>query len=74
MTPKQAIDLNVEVSELMDENRKLKREKPKPKRNIRFEIKSYYSEELGRIIEGEVSAELKGREFGPKLRAHILYL
>ena len=44
------------------------------RRNIRFTIKRYFSKELGRIIEGEVPVEFKGSEFGPKLRAHILYL
>lgn len=44
------------------------------RRNIRFTSKRYYSKELGRVIEGEVPAEFKGSEFGPKLRAHILYL
>lgn len=44
------------------------------RRNIRFTIKRYYSEELGRVIEGEVPVDFKGSEFGPKLRAHILYL
>lgn len=44
------------------------------RRNICFEIKRYWSESLGRSIEGEIPAEFKGSEFGPQLRSHILYL
>ncbi len=44
------------------------------RRNIKFSIKRYYSESLSRVIEGEIPSGFKGHQFGPKLRAHILYL
>lgn len=43
------------------------------RRNIKFIIKRYYSKELGKVIEGQVPEEFKGREFGPQLISFILY-
>jgi hypothetical protein len=43
------------------------------RRNIRFNIKRYYSPGLGKTFEGEIPSEYKGREFGPKLISFILY-
>ena len=43
------------------------------RRNIKFVIKRYYSKELGKVIEGEIPSEFKGSEFGPQLKAFILY-
>ncbi len=43
------------------------------RRNIKFKIKRYYSRELGKVFEGEVPEEFKGREFGPQLISFILY-
>ncbi|MDA9189495.1 transposase [bacterium] len=41
--------------------------------NIRFTIKRYYSKELGKVLEGEIPLEYKGKEFGPELRSFVLY-
>jgi hypothetical protein len=43
------------------------------RRNIEFIISRYWSEELGKVIEGKVPDEFKGREFGPQLRSFIIY-
>lgn len=43
------------------------------RRNIAFWISRYWSEELGKVIEGEIPAEFRGRQFGPMLRSFILY-
>ena len=37
------------------------------RRNIEFVISRYWSEELGKVIEGKVPDEFKGSEFGPQL-------
>jgi hypothetical protein len=44
------------------------------RKNIKFVINRYWSEELGKVIEGEVPNEFKGFEFGPMLRSFIIYL
>jgi uncharacterized small protein (DUF1192 family) len=41
--------------------------------NIEFTISRYWSEELGKVIEGKIPDEFKGREFGPSLRSFIIY-
>lgn len=41
--------------------------------NIEFTINRYWSEELGRVIEGKIPDEFKGSEFGPTLRSFIIY-
>lgn len=41
--------------------------------NIEFTINRYWSDELGRAIEGKIPDEFKGSEFGPSLRSFILY-
>jgi hypothetical protein len=43
------------------------------RRNIRFWISRYWSQELGKVIEGEIPSEYKGSQFGPTLRSFILY-
>ena len=44
------------------------------KRNkIEFTINRYWSDELGRVIEGKIPDEFKGSEFGPQLRSFIIY-
>lgn len=43
------------------------------RRNIRFKLKRYYSKSEGKIFEGEIPEEFKGREFGPQLISFILY-
>lgn len=43
------------------------------RRNIKFIISRYYSKELGRVIEGEIPDEFKGREFGPQLISFVIY-
>lgn len=41
--------------------------------NIEFTIKRYWSDELGKFIEGKIPDEFKGSEFGPALRSFIIY-
>lgn len=41
--------------------------------NIQFVINRYWSNELGRTIEGEIPPEFKGNQFGPTLRSFIIY-
>lgn len=41
--------------------------------NIEFTINRYWSDELGRVIEGKIPDEFKGSEFGPSLRSFIIY-
>lgn len=41
--------------------------------NIEFTINRYWSDELGRVIEGKIPDEFKGSEFGPTLRSFMLY-
>lgn len=41
--------------------------------NIEFTISRYWSEELGKVIEGKIPDEFKGSEFGPSLRSFIIY-
>lgn len=41
--------------------------------NIEFTINRYWSEELGKVIEGKIPDEFKGSEFGPSLRSFIIY-
>lgn len=41
--------------------------------NIEFTINRYWSDELGRVIEGKIPDQFKGSEFGPALRSFILY-
>lgn len=43
------------------------------RKNIEFLISRYYSQELGKVIEGEIPPEFKGHQFGPQLRSFILY-
>lgn len=43
------------------------------RRNIEFWISRYWSDELGKMIEGEIPTEFKGSQFGPGLRSFILY-
>lgn len=43
------------------------------RRNIKFVIRRYYSKVLGKVIEGKIPDEFKGREFGPQLISFILY-
>jgi len=43
------------------------------RRNIKFVISRYWSEELGKVIEGKIPDEFKGSEFGPQLRSFIIY-
>jgi hypothetical protein len=43
------------------------------RRNIEFIISRYWSNELGKVIEGKVPDEFKGSEFGPQLRSFIIY-
>ena len=43
------------------------------RRNIEFWINRYCSDELGKVIEGEIPEEFKGSQFGPTLRSFILY-
>lgn len=43
------------------------------RRNIEFVISRYWSEELGKVIEGKLPDEFKGSEFGPQLRSFIIY-
>lgn len=43
------------------------------RRNIRFKIRRYYSQELGKVFEGNIPDEYKDNEFGPQLRSFILY-
>ena len=44
------------------------------RKNIRFVIKRYWSEEQGKVIEGEIPEKYKGSEFGPLLKSFIIYL
>jgi hypothetical protein len=41
--------------------------------NIEFTINRYWSEELGKVIEGKIPDEFKGSEFGLSLRSFIIY-
>lgn len=41
--------------------------------NIEFTISRYWSDELGKVIEGKIPDEFKGSEFGPSLRSFIIY-
>jgi uncharacterized small protein (DUF1192 family) len=41
--------------------------------NIEFTINRYWSDELGKVIEGKIPDEFKGSEFGPSLRSFIIY-
>jgi FtsZ-binding cell division protein ZapB len=41
--------------------------------NIEFTINRYWSDELGKVIEGQVPEQFKGSEFGPSLRSFIIY-
>ena len=41
--------------------------------NIEFTINRYWSEELGKVIEGKIPDEFKGSEFGPSLRSFTIY-
>ncbi len=41
--------------------------------NLQFVINRYWSNELGKIIEGEIPLEFKGSQFGPTLRSFIIY-
>jgi uncharacterized small protein (DUF1192 family) len=41
--------------------------------NIEFTINRYWSDDLGRVIEGKIPDEFKGNEFGPTLRSFIIY-
>jgi uncharacterized small protein (DUF1192 family) len=41
--------------------------------NIEFTINRYWSDELGKVIEGKMPDEFKGSEFGPSLRSFIIY-
>ena len=43
------------------------------RRNIRFKLKRYYSKSLGKVFEGQIPEEFKGREFGPQLISFIMY-
>lgn len=43
------------------------------RRNIQFVINRYWSDELGKVIEGKIPDEFKGSEFGPTLRSFIMY-
>jgi uncharacterized small protein (DUF1192 family) len=43
------------------------------RRNLKFVIKRYYSKILGKVFEGQVPQEFKGREFGPQLISFVLY-
>jgi hypothetical protein len=43
------------------------------RKNIKFIIKRYWSDELGRVIEKEIPAEFKGNQFGPQLRSFLIY-
>lgn len=43
------------------------------RRNIKFKLKRYYSKSLGKVFEGQVPDEFKGREFGPQLISFIMY-
>jgi hypothetical protein len=43
------------------------------RRNIKFVIHRYWSNNLGRVIEGEVPQAFKGSEFGPQLRTFVNY-
>jgi hypothetical protein len=43
------------------------------RRNIRFRLKRYYSKSLGKVFEGQIPEEFKGREFGPQLISFIMY-
>lgn len=43
------------------------------RRNIKFVMKRYYSKSLGKVLEGQIPEEFKGREFGPQLISFILY-
>lgn len=43
------------------------------RRNIQFTINRYWSDELGKVIEGKIPDEFKGSEFGPTLRSFIIY-
>ena len=43
------------------------------RRTIEFIIKRYWSEELGKVVEGQIPDEFKGSEFGPQLRSFIIY-
>lgn len=43
------------------------------RRNIEFWISRYWSDELGKMIEGEIPVEFKGSQFGPGLKSFILY-
>ena len=43
------------------------------RRNIKFMLERYYSKSEGKVYEGELPEEFRGREFGPKLRSFILY-
>jgi hypothetical protein len=44
------------------------------RKNIRFVINRYWSEELGKVIEGEIPEQYRGSEFGPLLKSFIIYL
>lgn len=41
--------------------------------NIEFTVNRYWSVEFGKVIEGKIPDEFKGSEFGPQLRAFIIY-
>lgn len=41
--------------------------------NIEFTINRFWSPELCKVIEGKIPDEFKGSEFGPQLRAFIIY-
>ncbi len=43
------------------------------RRNVEFWIHRYWSDELGKVIEGELPLGFKGSQFGPQLRSFILY-
>lgn len=43
------------------------------RRNVKFIIQRYWSDELGKTIEADIPECYQGREFGPTLRSFIMY-
>ena len=75
----ETVELDVDKSELPKDAKKIGQreiiiqEMVIKRRNIKFIIKRYWSDELGRVIEKEIPTEFKGSQFGPQLRSFLIY-
>ncbi len=75
----ETVELDVDKDELPSDAKKVGtrevviQEMKIERRNIKFVVHRYWSESLGRVIEGVIPDGFKGSEFGPQLRTFVIY-